>query len=124
MTMNIVVLDAAELPEGAEFPFLKAPKFGWKEYPRLAMENIAEECWRSDVIVSFGTPLPSEAMNQLPRLKLVICAGERDDLVDSGAAESAGIVIQHVPYPSENQAAICQIIADLIDNFIVSYREE
>ena len=123
MTMNIVVLDAAELPPGAEFPFLKAPKFGWKEYPRLPVENIAEECWRSDVLVSFGTLIPGETMTQLPRLKLVICAGERNDLADRGMAESTGIEIRHVPYPRENRAAICQSIADLIDDFIVNYRE-
>jgi lactate dehydrogenase-like 2-hydroxyacid dehydrogenase len=113
--MNIVVVDAARLPAGAEFPLLKATKFRWEEFPRLADDQIGEKCLRADVIVTLGTSLSPTPISGLPRLKLVIL-GE-SGLVDVEAAKASGIEVHIVP---SGKPSMCQEVADIIDDFIAA----
>lgn len=112
--MNIVVVDAARLPAGAEFPMLKAAKFRWEEFPQLTHDQIAEKCLRADVIVTLGTPLPAAILSGLPRLKLVVLAGHAQ-LVDLETAKANDIAVCPIP---ADKPSMCQEVADVIDAFI------
>ncbi len=113
--MNIVVVDAARLPAGTEFPMLKAAKFRWEEFPQLSDDQIAEKCQRADVIVTLGSVLAPALISSLPRLKLVIPGNGR--LVDAEAAKARGIEVRVV---SSGSPSTCQEVADIIDGFIAA----
>ena len=99
--MNIVVIDKENLPEGTEFPFLEAPKYGWVERAQVSEEELAEVAWRSHVLVTTATPISGAVIEKLPLLKMVAivgdCADKDCNLVDFDAAEKRGIEISHVP---------------------------
>ncbi|HIJ22125.1 MAG: hypothetical protein HON68_08795 [Gammaproteobacteria bacterium] len=99
--MNIVVIDKQNLPEGVEFPFLEAPKYGWVERANVAEEELAELAWRSHVLVTTATRISGFIIEKLPLLKMVAivgdCADKSCDLVDYEAAAARGIEIAHVP---------------------------
>ena len=48
----------------ADLPMLELDKFGWQQYPVLEGEELAEQCWRSDMIVSVDTPIDLAAICQ------------------------------------------------------------
>ena len=56
MAIKVVVVDGAQLPAGVDFPPLDAAKYGWEQYPALTEEDIAERCWRADIVVALATP--------------------------------------------------------------------
>lgn len=99
--MNIVVIDKEHLPEGVEFPFLEAPKYGWVERANVTEQELAEVAWRSHVLVTTRTTISGAIIEKLPLLKMVAivgdCADKSCDLVDFGALEQRGIEVSHVP---------------------------
>lgn len=113
--MNITVLDNTFLPEDTHFPMLKAVKYGWQEFPQLTPEQIAENCWRTHIVVTLGTALPASVMAQLPMLKLIIEA--RDGLVDLDAAVERGIVVARLP-EGLDASHFCQEVVETIDGFM------
>lgn len=99
--MNIVVIDKENLPEGAEFPFLEAPKYGWVERSNVTEEELAEVAWRSHVLVTTATAISGAIIEKLPLLKMVAivgdCADKNCNLVDFDAVAARGIEVSHVP---------------------------
>jgi hypothetical protein len=62
MAIKVMVVDAA--------------KYAWGQYPALSEEDIAERCWRADIVVALATPIEQTTVEKMPRLKLLIAAGE------------------------------------------------
>jgi len=95
--MNIVVVDAAHLAGEADYPMLDLPKYGWQQFPALSGEELAERCWRSDVIISVDTPIDRLVIDKAFKLALIAVAGGRTEHIDLEAAAERGIKICHVP---------------------------
>ena len=119
--MNIVVIDKENLPEGVEFPFLEAPKYGWIERIEVSDEELAEVAWRSHVLVPTKKAISAAVVEKLPLLKMVVivgdCADKSCDLVDFEAMAARQIKISHVPGGSVNSAAEAeQCVAQVVRN--------
>jgi phosphoglycerate dehydrogenase-like enzyme len=113
--MNITVLDNSRFPESVEFPMPKAAKYGWQEFAQLTPDQIGENCWRTHIIITLGTELPSEVLEKLPMLKLVIEG--RDGLVDLDAAVERGIAVSRMP-EGLGCSHFCQEAVETIDDFM------
>ena len=113
--MNITVLDNSRLPESAQFPMPKAAKYGWQELPQLTPAQLGENCWRTHIIITLGTALPTELLDKLPMLKLVIEA--KDGLIDLEAALARGIAVSRSP-DGLSSSHFCQEAVDIIDDFM------
>ncbi len=121
--MNIVVLDNDELVPGVEFPALKAERYGWIQYPRLAAAEIAPTCWRSHIIVSIATPLETPCLAELKLLQLLIVGQSVEKLVDPLVLQARGIPYLQVTdvdwtQPQAAQQGCDRIIAE-IDDFLL-----
>jgi lactate dehydrogenase-like 2-hydroxyacid dehydrogenase len=115
--ITITIVDADAIAPDVDFPPLKAAKYRWSQFPRLSGDGFADTCWGANVIVTAATPLDAALLEQLPRLRLIIVAGNAEKLVDSDAARSYGIEIECVPDTADVSAA-CRQITDIIDAFI------
>jgi glycerate dehydrogenase len=116
--MNIVVVDGAHLAGEADFPMLDYPKYGWQQFPALSGDELAERCWRADVIISVDTPIDQAVIGQAFKLALIAVAGGDTSHIDMAAAQARGITVCHVPGadPANPQQAahICaQTIANI-----------
>lgn len=120
--MNIVVVDSAHLASEAEFPMLDWPKYGWQQFPALSGEELAERCWRADVIISADTPIDQSVIDKAFKLALIAVAGESVSHIDLAAATARGIAVCHVPGRdpgnSQHTAAICSQTIDNIAAFL------
>ncbi len=120
--MNIVVVDSGHLAGEADFPMVDLPKFNWQQYPALAGEEVAERCWRADIVVSVDTPIDSDIIDQAFKLKLIVAAGDGYDHVDHAAARKRGITVCHVPGTDPATAAdttvICNRVVDTINAYL------
>jgi lactate dehydrogenase-like 2-hydroxyacid dehydrogenase len=123
--MNIVVVDAAHLAGEADFPMLDLPKYGWQQFPALSGEELAERCWRSDVIITVDTPIDRSVIDKAFKLALIAVAGAHAGHVDMEAAAERGIKICVVPEadPSDAKQAD-RICSETIDNIAAFLRGE
>lgn len=108
--MNVVVVDAAHLAGEADFPMLELDKFGWQQYPELEGDELAERCWRSDVIISVDTPIDRKVIDKAFKLKLIAVAGEDASHVDLSAASERGITVCNVPAGDPGDGQGCELI--------------
>lgn len=114
--MNVVVIDSGRLAGDADFPPLDLDKFGWQQYPEVPVEEVAERCWRADIIVTVATPIDRKVIDNAFKLKLITVAADRTDLVDLEAARERGITVctvsGHDPADPTAAEAICgQVVA-------------
>lgn len=120
--MNIVVVDAAKLAGEADFPMLDVPKFGWQQFPALTGHELAEHCWRADVIVTVAAPIDRAVLDKAFKLALIVVAGDDYDHVDLAAAQERGITVCHVPGANPADAAdtarICTQVVDTIAAYL------
>jgi lactate dehydrogenase-like 2-hydroxyacid dehydrogenase len=119
--LNIVILDAKQLPPGAEFPELKSPRYGWEQYGEVAPEDIAQRCWRADIVVSLATPLTEQQLAGMEKLKLIVLPVGADRLVDLAAAQRRGVKVCTVAgdWKTPAGAAVwCQAVTDTLDAFM------
>ncbi len=120
--MNVVVVDSAHLAGEVDFPMIDLPKFGWQQYPGLKPEEIAERCWRADIIVTVTTPIDQAVIDKAFKLKLIAVAGNDGDLIDKAAAEARGIKVTTVsdlrPDDAASSQAICDRVVENINRFI------
>jgi len=120
--MNIVVVDGAHLAGEADFPMLDWPKYGWQQFPALSGEELAERCWRADVIISVDTPIDQAVIDKAFKLALIAVAGDSIEHIDLAAAKARGITVCHVPdaQPANPQhtARICTQTIDNIAAFL------
>lgn len=120
--MNIVVVDSTRLAGEADFPMLDWPKYGWQQFPDLQGEELAERCWRADVIISVDTPIDSHVIDNSFKLALIAVAGEDASHIDLAAAKARGINVCHVPGAQaadpQHTARICAQTIDNITAFL------
>lgn len=120
--MNIVVVDAARLAGEADFPMLDVPKYGWLQFPALEGAELAERCWRSDVIVTVSTPIDHAVIDKAFKLALIVAAGDDASHIDHAAARERGITVCHLPGANPADAAqaarICGQVIDTIGAYL------
>lgn len=120
--MNVVVIDSNNLAGETDFPMLDLPKFGWQQYPALEIDDVAERCWRADVIVSVSTPVDQTTIDKAFKLQMIVAAGTDYDHIDLNAAQARGIKVCHIPGldpadPGQSQQ-VCNQVVDIIDAFL------
>lgn len=120
--MNIVVIDSGRLAGEADFPEPDLPKYGWLQYLETPPEEMADHCWRSDVIISVDTPVEGATIDKAFKLKLIAVAGEACGHIDLEAARARGIEVRNVPGAEPADAAgterICREVMANIDAFL------
>ena len=125
MAIKVVVLDAGRLPAGVEFPPLKIAKYGWEQYPALSGDDIAERCWRADIIVSLGTSIDRITLEKLHRLKLLISVGEACRSLDQELAGTRGVELLAFmePIGSDPVAAqaVCNQVSQAVDHYLRNF---
>jgi lactate dehydrogenase-like 2-hydroxyacid dehydrogenase len=127
MAIKIVVLDAALLPPGVEFPPLVTDKYGWEQYPQLTDADIAERCWRADIVVSLGTPIDLSLLKKMIKLGLLICAGDACARVDQAAVTNRGVELLAFPDADYSSTAaaedLCKRVSAAIDHYLRACKE-
>jgi lactate dehydrogenase-like 2-hydroxyacid dehydrogenase len=119
--MNVVVVDSAHLAGEADFPMLALDKFGWQQYPELTGEEVAERCWRADIIISVDTPIDKRVIDKAFKLKLIVAAANAVGHIDREAAAARGITVCHVPGADPAQAAAAEAICTQVVETINAY---
>ncbi len=126
MGIKVVVLDCGRLPAGVEFPPLRVDKYGWEQYPQLDSDDIADRCWRADVVVTLATPIDDLALGKMSRVGLLICAGEACSRMNHAAVVAHGIELLAFPdaqYASTAAAQdLCNRISAAIDHYLRTAR--
>lgn len=116
--MHIVVIDSSKLAGEADFPMLDIPKYGWQQFVQLEEAEIADRCWRSDVIISVATPVTREVIDKAHKLQLIIAAGDNTSHIDLDAARQRGITVCNAPGLHPDNTAHCQTICNQVINNI------
>jgi len=128
MTINVVVVDGGKLPAGVEFPPLETAKYGWEQYLQLDADDIAVRCWRADIVVVLSCAIKRANMEKMPRLKLLIIAGEACGRLDQVAARQQGIELLAFPeaeYSEPGEAQdMCNRISNAIDHYIINFENK
>ena len=120
--MNIIVVDNNEFPGECEFPPLAAVKCGWSQYGDIPIDELADQCWRADIIVSLKKPFNEELLIKLTKLKLIVVPGDSMQHIDVAVAEKLGVKVYSTPgldlnNPNEAQK-ICDEVVKIIDTFM------
>ncbi|MDQ1363533.1 MAG: hypothetical protein QG652_1394 [Pseudomonadota bacterium] len=114
--MHIVVIDSGHLAGEADFPMPDMDKCGWQQFVQLADTEVAERCWRSDVIVSVATPVTRPVIDRAFKLRLIIAAGDNTNHIDLAAARERGITVCNAPGLNPANAAHSQAICNQVIN--------
>lgn len=120
--MKIVIIDSGKLPTDVEFPPIDFPKYGWEQYPALQGDDIAERCWRADIVITLATAINKNVLEKMNKLRLLICAGAACDKVNQSYARDKGVELLAFPagrYDTVSAAQdLCNRISLAIDHFI------
>lgn len=127
MTMNVAVVDGAQLPAGVEFPPLKTAKYSWEQYPQLDAGEITLRCWKSDILVVLSSAITRTQLEKMPRLKLIVAADEACAQLDQDAARAQGVELLAFPDAVGSDAAqaqdLCARISAAIDHYIRMFED-
>jgi lactate dehydrogenase-like 2-hydroxyacid dehydrogenase len=122
VAIKVVVLDSGRLPGGVDFPPLELDKYGWEQYPGLSGDEVAERCWRADIVVSLGTPIDRAALEKMHKLGLLICVGPACSGIDQAAVRERGVELMGFPdadYASVGAAEdLCMRVSAAIDHYV------
>ena len=125
MAIKVVVLDSRLLPAGVDFPPLDADKYGWEQYPQLQGEDIAERCWRADIVVSLDSAISASELEKMIKIGLLVCAGPACERVDQAAVAARGVELLAFPevqYGTRAEAQdLCNRVAAAINHYIRNY---
>ena len=125
MAFKVVVVDSGRLPAGVDFPPLEADKYGWEQYPALSAVDIAERCWRADIVVSLSSAIDRPILEKTHKLKLLIAVGAACKLLDEAAARDHGVELLAFPDASYRTAAdaqeLCNRITAAINHFVRNF---
>jgi len=121
MAIKVVVLDSGHLPPGVEFPPLTVEKYGWEQYPQLCGDDIAERCWRADIVVTLGAAIDRTALEKMVKVGLVICAGSACEHLDQAAVAARGIELLAFADAELGTAAAAQDLCDRVSAAINHY---
>lgn len=116
--MHIVVIDSGKLAGEADFPMLDLPKYAWQQYVQLEENEVADRCWRSDIIISVAAPVTRPVMDKAFKLQLIIAAGDNANHIDLNAARERGIIVCNTPGLNPANAAHSQSICNQVINNI------
>lgn len=120
--MNVIMVDAGKLAGEADFPMINLNKFGWQQFIQLDEDEVIERCWRSDIIISAGTPINKQVIDKSFKLQLIVAAGDAYNHIDLDAAAQRGIKVCNTPGLTPSNAAdtdkLCQQVIDNINAFI------
>lgn len=95
--MKIVVLDGYTLNPG-DLSWERLAGIGsLKVYDRTPAEKIAERAEDAEIIYTNKTPLTSETLKDLPKLKFVGVLATGYNVVDVDAARKRGIIVTNIP---------------------------
>jgi len=125
MAIKVVVVDSAQLPADTDFPPLETHKYGWEQYPGLSYEDVPERCWRADIVVALATSITRENLEKMPRLKLLITAGEACQRLDEQAAQDQGVELLAFPDARLDSLVeaqdLCNRISEAINHYIRNF---
>ncbi len=111
--MNITVLDGHTLNPG-DLSWSELEKLGsCNIYPRCTADEITDQAKEADIILTNKTPLSSETIAQLPKLKYIGVLATGYNVVDIEAAAKHSIPVTNIPtYGSDSvaQAALTHIL--------------
>lgn len=128
MAIKVVVVDSAQLPAGVDFPPLDTPKYGWEQYPALSDDDLAERCWRADILVSLSTAISTKNLEKMPRLKLLIAAGEACQHLDEQTAQRLGVELLAFPEAQTDSRAdaqdLCNRICEAINHYVRNFENK
>jgi lactate dehydrogenase-like 2-hydroxyacid dehydrogenase len=127
MAIKVVVVDGDQLPRDVEFPPLETDRYGWEQYLALSQEEIAERCWRADIVVSLAAPIERSSLQKMHKLKLLIAAGKACGCIDLDAAREQGVEVLGFPdigcSGHDEAQALCNSIVGAIDHYIRNFNE-
>ncbi|WP_285423812.1 D-2-hydroxyacid dehydrogenase [Pseudomonas sp. efr-133-TYG-103a] len=92
--MNVVFLDGASLPTPMERP---AEATGWTVREKTALDQVVDVLADADVAITNKVRIGREALEKLPRLKLICVAATGYDCVDIAACRDQGVTVCNVP---------------------------
>ncbi len=120
--MNVIMVDAGNLAGDADFPMINLNKFGWQQFIQLDENEVIERCWRSDIIISAGTPIDKQVIDNSFKLQLIVAAGDAFDHIDLDAAAQRGIKVCNTPGLNPANTAdtekLCHQVIDNINAFL------
>ena len=112
--MNIVVLDGFTLNPGDLSWDGLGPLGEYTVYDRTPPAAVVPRSSDADAVLTNKVAFPSTTIVQLPRLKYIGVTATGYDIIDSVAAERAGIVVTNVPaYGTDSVAQM--VFAHLLD---------
>ena len=93
--MNIVLLDRDTIGPTVE---LTRPAFEhrWTAYGKTAASEVVERLADADIAITNKVPIRREAMEKLPKLRMIAVAATGYNMLDADAARERGIVISNV----------------------------
>ena len=93
--MNIVFLDSTAIPKHIPIPRPSFPH-NWVEYEYTSAEQTIERAKDADIIITSKVILSREALQQLPKLKLIAITATGTNNVDLEAAKELGVAVKNV----------------------------
>ena len=94
---------------------LPIPEFdhNWSEYPDTEPADIVPRLFWATTAITHDCPLDAGAIGQLHKLACIVVTGSA--VVDAGACEARGIVVQHLPASHAPGKALIDMLETLID---------
>src|SRR5438270_6407052 len=95
--MNIVVIDGYTLNAG-DLSWNAIEQYGTLTiYDRTPVADVVERCKEADIVLTNKVPFDRNAINQLPKLKLISVTATGYNIIDIAAAKEQGITVCNVP---------------------------
>jgi glycerate dehydrogenase len=103
--MDIVLLDRQTFAGAIQFPLPRIEGCRWREYPTTLPSQLPERAADAEVIITNKVPVRAEALEQLPRLRLIAVAATGVDHIDLEPARARGVAVCNVSdYATESVA--------------------
>ncbi len=94
--MDIVLLDRRTFAETSRFPAPGIAHGHWREYPTTTPQQLVERAADAEVVITNKVPIRAQALEQLPRLRLIAVAATGVDHIDLEAARARGVAVCNV----------------------------
>src|SRR3954453_205742 len=95
--MNIVIIDGYTLNPG-DLSWSAIEQYGTLAiYDRTPVADVVERCKDADIVLTNKVPFDSDAIKNLPKLKLISVTATGYNIVDIAAAREHGIAVCNVP---------------------------
>jgi glycerate dehydrogenase len=103
--MNIVLLDRQTFAGAIQFPLPRIEGCRWREYPTTLPSQLLDRAADAEVIITNKVPIRAEALEQLPRLRLIAVAATGVDHIDLEPARARDVAVCNVSdYATESVA--------------------